>query len=801
MQKGFTMNIKAGAKFDRKLLKNPPLECEVTYGWIWNEPITREGIDERLEGFVKAGIKSLYILPLPKDFRPETLRTFLTPEYLTEDYWKLTDYAIRKCVKLGIKPWIYDEGGWPSGVAGLKTVRSNPAAVAKLLTKREIELKAGEGYTPCEDFIAIFDGKTRLDDSFVADKDMTVTEYYAETQPDNCYFIDFTDPTVTDTFIENTYEGYKKCVGDLFGDVIPLFFTDEPGLRYNTLPKGVFELFKEKYGYDLKDYAYVIPNLGEMAETDAEIKARQDFHKMLGELFVENTFDKISRWCEENNIYYSGHMMADNYPHAYRCGYYSILDVMKRTQLPGIDVIWEQIRLPYGGRVPYDADETWKMPFFPRLAQSAARQMGRNLALTETYSIYGEGISPDEMRYVSNYQVVRGINVFNFLNLPYGKSRCSALMMRPGFCPEKPGFYNLKHIHEYYARLSYLTRLGYAEGDTALYHPINDYITNPAIMDAAIESYRALGVELEDKNVSFDIIDDYAIRAAKIEDGGLKLGDAVYRHIAVPANKYMPEDVREKIAPYIGEGAPTYTFKNEKVRVMTRKLDTGRLWFIFNEGIDTVCEELDIAGGHKVYRIDVQSGDMYLDNSPMLDLVCGDIAVYYVTDEVYETVTDDVEYKVDITGLEAESYKQFLVEYEGITNKYGKGMPDLEKVFSGEITLRGYYELPESPKAKDRYRITLNGFSVSAMVKLGKYEATLGMSPMSVTVPGKYLKRKGEIEITVANTAADEIVAKRSVIYQHPLAEVGDMYQKKMAEFEEKAAKLSIGTATIEKLA
>ena len=87
------------------------------------------------------------------------------------------------------------------------------------------------------------------------------------------------------------------------------------------------------------------------------------------------------------------------------------------------------------------------------------------------------------------------------------------------------------------------------------------------------------------------------------------------------------------------------------------------------------------------------------------------------------------------------------------------------------------------------------------MVKLGKYEATLGMSPMSVTVPGKYLKRKGEIEITVANTAADEIVAKRSVIYQHPLAEVGDMYQKRMAEFEEKAAKLSIGTATIEKLA
>ena len=794
------MNINAGAKFDQKLLKNPPLECEVTYSWNWNEPITKEGIDERLEGFLKAGIKSLYILPFPKDFRPDTLRTFMAPEYLSKEFFELVSYALHKCKKLGIKPWIYDEGGWPSGAAGLKTVREYPASIAKLLTKNEIQLKAGERYTPCENFIALFDGKTRLSDNFTADKDMTVTEYYAQPEKPTCFFLDFTDPKATDIFLNNTHEKYREAVGDLFGHTIPLIFTDEPGLRYNNIPKGCFELFKEKYGYDLKDYVYVIPNWGEMTETDDEIKARQDFIKMQGELFVENTFDKISKWCDDNGIYYSGHMMADNYPHAYRCGYYSILDVMKRLHVPGIDVIWEQIRYPYGERVPYDADETWKMPFFPRLAQSAARQMGRNLALTETYSIYGDGVSPDEMRYVSNYQAVRGINVFNFLNLSYGKTRCSALMMRPSFCPEKPGFLNLKHINEYYARLSYLTRLGYVEGDTALYHPINDYITTPAIMDEAIESYRALGVELEDKNIAFDIIDDYAIREAKIEDGGLKLGDAIYRHIAVPSNRYMPEDVREKIAPYLTEGTPTYTFKNEKVRVLTRKLDTGRLWFIFNEGEPTVREELDIANEHRVYRIDLNSGDMYEDNAPMLDLACGDIAVYYVTDEAYETARDAVDYSVSVDGLEAVSYKKFIVEYDGLANEYGEGMPDTDGVFSGEITLRGSYELKEKPKAADRYRIILNDFSVTASVKIGKFEATLGMSPMAVTVPGKYLKKSGTIEVTVANTAADEIVAKRDVIYMHPLAEVGDMYQQKMKEFEEKAAKLKIGTVTIEKL-
>ena len=221
--------------------------------------------------------------------------------------------------------------------------------------------------------------------------------------------------------------------------------------------------------------------------------------------------------------------------------------------MPGIDVIWEQIRYPYGGRLPLD-DETLGIGFFTRLAPSAARQAGRNLAMSETFSIYGDGVTPDEIKFVINYQAIRGINTFNFLTLPYGKSRCGALMMRLAFTPEKPGFYNLKHINEYYARLSYLLRLGKAECDTALYHPCRDYAASPQDSDRASESYKRLGTELEERGIYFDIIDDYAILEACDTGDGLVIGDAVYRHIAVPENKYMPKDVKSKIAPYIGEG-------------------------------------------------------------------------------------------------------------------------------------------------------------------------------------------------------------------------------------------------------
>ena len=795
------MNIIPGQKFDQKLLKNPPLECEVTYSWLWNEPVTKEGIDERLAGFLEAGIKSLYILPLPKDFRPDTLRTFLSPEYLTEEFWDIVEYALRKCVELGMKPWIYDEGGWPSGAAGRRTEMQNPeGARLNVLDKREITLKAGEAYSPCDEFIALFSGKKRLPADYVATEDVTLVEFYYGHSGPNPYFIDFTDPSVADTFINNTYEGYKKRVGDLFGDVIPLFFTDEPGLSHtkSTLSKNIFKEFYEKYGYDLVDYVYVIPDGADVTE-EKERQAKIDYYKLVGGKFYKNYFVKLSEWCDKNGIIYSGHLMADNYPHACCCGYTSFMNVLKLMPIPGIDVIWEQIRWPYGGREVTDEAETQKMPFFTRYATSAARQKSRNLALTETYSIYGDGISPDEMRYVTNYQAVRGINVFNFLTLPYGKTRCSALMMRPAFCPEKPGFLSLKQINGYYARLAYLLRLGYAEGDTALYHPCYDYMAGDETCNAAIESFRAVGVELEERNVAFDLIDDSGILEAEATGAGLKIGDALYRNIVVPANRYMPEEVKAKIAPYLGCGKPTYEFKNDKLRVYTRALDGGRLWFIFNEGEPTVTEKLDISGGRKVYRIDLYEGNMYLDPDCDMTLSCGDMAVYFVSDSEYEISPDKVEYSVLAGDFTPVSYKRFIVNYDGLANEYGKGEPVIDKDFSGEVTYAGKYTLPETPTADFTYRITLEGFGVSTRVIIGDKEYPLAMNPMTFTLSGSELKECDNITVIVANTAANEILAKDDVINSHPKAEVG-CYVEKMTVFEARRHPLKFGKVKISKL-
>lgn len=793
------MNVYPGAQFDQEMLRSPSDEYQVTYTWIWNVPVTKEGIDKRLSEFLEVGIKSLYILPIPIDFRPESSRTYLHPEYLTDEFWDIIEYALRRCVSLGIKPWIYDEGGWPSGGACGNTLRQNSKATTKHLTKEEVHLNSDKRFYPARDgFIALFKGKKRLPDNYIAASDVTLTAYYIEEKANNCR-VDYTNASVTETFIKNTYEGYKKAVGDLFGDQIPLIFTDEPGLMSNSLADNEFELFLEEFGYDLRDYVYVIEKDGAFAETEAEKQARIDHLYLVGKLTRQNTFDKIRLWCEENNIMYGGHLDIDNRPYGGTTkGYYSLLMGLRSLHVPGIDVIWEQIRYPYGGRCPVD-DDSSRMKFFPRIAPSAARQEGRNVALTETFSLSGDGISPNDMRFSANYQAIRGINAFNFMTAPYGKTRCMALSGRPAFCSEKPGFKSLKQINEYYARLCYLLRLGYAECDTALYLPCRDFSASPDDLDTACLSFGELGDRLEEMNIVFDIIDDIGISDAVDTGDGLKLGAAIYRNIAVPECKYMPEDVKAKIAPYLSVGQPTYKFDDPMLRHLTRKLNNGRLWFIFNQGEKTVKEKLSLTSGNYIYRIDVTSGDMYLDPEQEATIECGDIAVYFATDTEYNSSPDKVAFTTKAYGFNPVSYKRFLVGFNGIYNEYGEGMPDVTEDFSGEITYIGKYSLQKQPSSHTRYRIALEGFGVSAVVKIKGVEHSLGTTPMSFTVSGSELEKDGEITVTVANTAANEILAKYDLITSISRVELGT-YSDKILPFEEKRHPMKFGEVIIEEL-
>lgn len=97
-------------------MKNIDNEYYPAYSWIWNDCITEEGIINGLDDMLKVNIRNLYVIPESKDFRPGYMPTYMEPDYLTDEYFKLFAFASKEAAKRGMQVWIYDEDGWPSGI-------------------------------------------------------------------------------------------------------------------------------------------------------------------------------------------------------------------------------------------------------------------------------------------------------------------------------------------------------------------------------------------------------------------------------------------------------------------------------------------------------------------------------------------------------------------------------------------------------------------------------------------------------------------------------------------------------------
>ena len=76
------MNYKDETLFNVSEVKNPSEKFYPIYSWVWNSPITKEVIIEQIDTMVRDGIYGMYIIPEPPEFRPTSMVTYMTAEYL-----------------------------------------------------------------------------------------------------------------------------------------------------------------------------------------------------------------------------------------------------------------------------------------------------------------------------------------------------------------------------------------------------------------------------------------------------------------------------------------------------------------------------------------------------------------------------------------------------------------------------------------------------------------------------------------------------------------------------------------------
>jgi hypothetical protein len=403
---------------------------------------------------------------------------------------------------------------------------------------------------------------------------------------------DLLAPGATEIFLKITHEQYKKYLQPYFGKTIDMVFCDEPSMACFTadLPK----VFRQKKGYDIEPYIDLIFT---QHDKDTDIKTaliRIDYAEVMTELFQKRFLAPLHKWCKKNNLNFGGHFIREDLPSANALnpylsgGYGNILQALKNMDIPGVDTIARQI-FP---------SETAPNGSFAKYASSVAHQSGKELAFAEIFAVYGNGITPYQMKWVADFLMVRGINKFvpaYFMQKYYDTwlSGC-----RPHIGPHEPMWKYMHIFHDYLSRCCGLLSQGVSANKIAFYYDIRSIWAGGKYFKEAILQHNQITKELLEKHCGFDLTDDDSIANAKITNLGLQIGKAYYTTIVLPDTQFLSNATKQKLQEFqnlggkvlkrnelsLAEQLITCSIPAENLRVTKRLTDDKAIYFLMNEG-------------------------------------------------------------------------------------------------------------------------------------------------------------------------------------------------------------------------
>ena len=778
-------------RFSLSDFKLPKKEFTPIYSWLWNGPISKEKTLEEINKMRGFGIKGFYIIPLPQSYLPTRIPTEMDPNYMTDTFLEEFKFAADTAREYGMECWLYDEGGYPSGSACGKVMTEYPEYARRTLNVRTVEFKAGEVFRLSdEDAAAAFLDGVMLKEGEVFPSDALVEEYYSQRvafqNPGVADLPDLTRKEATDAFIAFTHEKYKKALGDHLGTTITAVFTDECEGPILPFRREIAELYEKEYGESILPY---LPALFDKEKRDGEsiIRARRWFD-LCSRLFCENFLKRCKAWANENGMKFTGHLNIDDVPMCCMRGKnFHHMRALRCMDIPGIDVIWRQIfpgepyKLsdPTGRLTALDHEIRAENRFFPRYASSAAAQVGSPIAMTESFGVYGSGLTYEQMRFVLGFQTIRGVTLVNPFGMVYYDHGYCMTGELPAFAEHYAHGIDLGVFNSYMERLSYVCNIGERVSDVALYYPVSDFWGGVKASELA-EEFDLLGRAMEARGIDFDICDDDVIAESdKIDEGVISMGIASYRKIAIPKSAYLPEKTKELLERFKrGGGTVCHTaecLESEvkllsglgKTRTMKRRLENGELICLFNE--DTVKKEIKVEiNRDNAYLIDINEGEIYSldvkDGAISVTLEMGDTCAVLLTEEAIECekVPTLPKNSTELCGFSFRRTNSFIIgdkdletyDIEEKAEPIGLGCW-AERVgveFSGSGIYETTFKSPSAPAVLDlgevRYTCEafINGRSLGVKV----------MPPYRYEIPEDVLSDDNKLEIRVTNTPGNQ---------------------------------------------
>ncbi len=770
--------MKNNDRFDIDRFISPDVSFAPVYVWVWNDECNTEIIDSQLEEMKNLGIRAFYILPEPQNFRPDSMPTKLSPEYLSPEYFELCEYALRKAKSYGMLCWIYDEGGWPSGSACGRVLQDHPEYAQQTLKAYEKAFSAGDVYKKTKpDVLAAFlNNNQMIEEGCVFSQDTVVTEYLAEKE--NGDYPDLFNKEATEYFIKTTHEKYASAMNNLFGGTVRAVFTDEPKAPFRAFNTELAQKYEAEYGES------ILPNLPLIAQktavTEENVKVLHRWYDLCSRMFCENFLLPCKKWANEHGIAFTGHMDMDHSPPGCMCGggNFNLMRALRCLDIPGVDIIWRQLYPE--DKVTDKNDFNGYNGFFPRYASSAAAHNGTKLAMSEIFGVAGPGITYDIMRYTVGYQAVRGVNIFNSFNFPLGRKDAYLAQELPVFTENQIYHRYLKKFNGYVERLSYIATLGERVCETGLYYPVHDF-QGGIRAEAMSKSFDTLGRALEDMMVDFDIVDDDIIQAASGTDKGcIRVGRATYKHIIIPDGAFVPEETQKALERFIKGGGrvshnlsalkPVIQVDGDGLRAMHRKAENGEVFLFFREKGENEEYSVHLPSCNG-YLLDLSTGNLQRFKAEKgvteISLAIGETAVILLTDETLNAETKrNFKNRFDVSGDFCFCKKDELICTENgfenvkhsdkpISVQFGDWADLVGSDYSGSCVYETTFTLPDEKVGKEG-EIDLGDVHFAAEVFLNsQFLGTALMPPYRLKIPCGVLDKSNQLKIIVTNTSAN----------------------------------------------
>lgn len=488
--------------------------------WSWNNTLHIPELLRQIEDMKEAGMGGFIM----------HARIGLKEEYLGERWFSCIAACLKKAKELGMKAWIYDENGWPSGFVGGKLLERQEF-LAQYLT---YEVKDCFDPTAFAVYEKTEHGYTRL----TAETD-GVTAYhcvYRHYSPSNT---DILNPEVVTAFLQETHEQYYRRFKDSFGRELAGFFTDEPQFYRWATPYSpwVAKAYEETFGEDIRDGLIAL-----FHREESGYAFRVRYYTLMNQLYVEHYYQRLYDWCEAHSCMLTGHSIEENGIYPQMLGSAGVMPTYEFEHIPGIDCL----------------DRECDRTMMPIQVGSVAAQLGIRHVLTETFACCGHDVTPRELKSIGEFQYFHGVNLMCQHLFPYSLAAQGKSDHPPIFSRQNNWWEQFRTFNEYFTRLGYLIANTEEEVDVLVIHPLRaaytDYL-HGEYTGALSDDFEALIYGVLRKNgVRFHFADERILeRHGSVDGDRLTIGSRTYTTVIVPKMRTVSASTLHLLQAYTGK--------------------------------------------------------------------------------------------------------------------------------------------------------------------------------------------------------------------------------------------------------